>query len=122
MRQAAQFFLGEHDFSAFRSTTCSAPSPFKTIRELTIFPIHARHATLCIEIEANSFLQHMVRIIVGTLIEVGVGRWPPEVIPTLLEQKDRQKSGKTAPPEGLYVLKVIYAHPQAQWSSEVLDE
>lgn len=120
MEEAAQHFLGEHDFSAMRASQCSSPSAIKTLRDIQINPIQSPLATLSIEVEANSFLQHMVRIIVGTLVAVGEGRISPQAIPQILASQDRQKSGKTAPPYGLYVLKVFYPDV-IQWPSDVVD-
>ena len=121
MKQAARHFIGEHDFSAFRASQCLAPSPVKTIKDLVVSPIHTPYASIRIEVEANSFLQHMVRIITGTLVAVGEQRLFPEEIPDILQSKDRQKSGKTAPPYGLYVLKVYYDDQDVQWPSPVID-
>lgn len=121
MQSATKHFVSSHDFSAFRASQCSAPSPVKTISELILFPFETPSASLCIEIEANSFLQHMVRIIVGTLVAVGEHRFRPNQIPDILASKDRQKSGKTAPPYGLYVLKVDYDDATLQWPPNVLD-
>ncbi len=121
MRVAAKHFIGEHDFSAVRASQCSSPSPVKTIKELTITTVDTPISSLCIEIEANSFLQHMVRIIVGTLVAVGEHRFTPESIPAILQNKDRQKSGKTAPPYGLYVLKVYYHDQEIEWPPSTVD-
>ncbi len=121
MQQAAQSFIGEHDFSAFRSSQCSSPSPVKSIHQLTIYPLNTSAASLCIEIKANSFLQHMVRIIVGTLVAVGEHRFHPDSILSILTSKDRRQSGKTAPPYGLYVLQVEYDNHDIQWPPDVLD-
>ena len=121
MRQAAKHLIGEHDFSAFRSSRCSAPSPVKIIRDIIVTPIHTPFASLRIEIEANSFLQHMVRIIIGTLVAVGEKRLIADDIPRILQSKDRRKSGKTAPPYGLYVLKVYYGEREVRWPSQVID-
>ena len=121
MQIATKHFIGEHDFSAMRSSQCSAPSPVKIIKELTITPVNTPIASLCIEVEANSFLHHMVRIIVGTLVAVGEHRLDPDHIPNILQSKDRRKSGKTAPPYGLYVLKVYYNDQEVRWPPSVVD-
>ena len=73
MREAADLLVGKHDFSAFRAASCSSPSSVKDLRVIEILEVRSRHSTLQIEMEANSFLQHMVRIIAGTLVEVGRG-------------------------------------------------
>lgn len=121
MMKAASFLIGEHDFSAFRASQCSSPSPVKQLRKITITPNHNNYASLCIDVEANSFLQHMVRIIVGTLVEVGLHKIRPNDIPAILENRDRKKSGKTAPPHGLYVLQVLYHQDEVQWPEGVVD-
>ena len=121
MRQAARHFLGEHDFSAFRSSRCVSPSPVKIINDILVSPIHSPFASLKIEVEANSFLQHMVRIIIGTLAAVGEKRLLADDIPRILEDKDRRKSGKTAPPYGLYAQKVYYDEREVRWPSQVID-
>ena len=121
MRQAARHFIGEHDFSAFRSSRCLSPSPVKIINDIIVSPIHSPFASLKIEVEANSFLQHMVRIIIGTLAAVGEKRLFADDIPSILEDKDRRKSGKTAPPYGLYVQKVYYDEREVRWPSQVID-
>lgn len=108
MAKAAGFLIGEHDFSSFRASGCSSPSPVKKINEIVIKPTENHFATHSIEIEGNSFLQHMVRIIVGTLVDVGEKRKKPEDVEKILQSKDRTKSGRTAPAHGLYVLKVHY--------------
>ncbi|MBF0279070.1 MAG: tRNA pseudouridine(38-40) synthase TruA [SAR324 cluster bacterium] len=122
MKEAARYFIGEHDFSAFRSSQCSSPSPVKNIKEISIRSEDTPIQSLSIEIEANSFLQHMVRIIVGTLVDVGQHRFSPESILQMLKSRDRQKSGKTAPPYGLYVLSVIYKSHEIQWPSSTLSQ
>lgn len=105
MRQGAQFLLGNHDFTSFRDTLCQAKSPVKTLDTLTI----AQEGELILfHIDALSFLHHMVRIIVGSLEQVGNGRWNPEDIKKALEAVDRTKSGPTAPAYGLYLTKVDY--------------
>ena len=120
MQAAASSFIGQHDFSAFRSSQCASPSAVKTLHELTLRFVQHSNATLCIEVKANSFLQHMVRIIVGTLVAVGEHRLAPSDIPEILRQKDRQKSGKTAPPYGLYMLTVYY-DTAIPWPDDVID-
>ncbi|MBF0349917.1 MAG: tRNA pseudouridine(38-40) synthase TruA [SAR324 cluster bacterium] len=121
MRTAASFLLGTHDFSSFRASGCSSPSPIKDMREILIHPVTSPLGNLCLEIEASSFLQHMVRILTGTLVDVGMEKRDPEEIPLLLEAKDRTKSGKTAPAHGLYVLKVHYDPEEVLWPPGVLD-
>jgi tRNA pseudouridine38-40 synthase len=106
MHEAAQGLLGRHDFSAFRAASCQAKSALRTLDRLDV----ARLAEeVVITAEARSFLHHQVRNLVGTLAEVGLGRrgvaWPRAV----LEGRDRQRAGQTAPPEGLCFTRVEYA-------------
>lgn len=105
MAEGARVFLGTHDFSAFRAGTCAARTPVRTVLEASW-----RQAgdLWHFEITGNAFLQHMVRIIVGTLLEVGRGRRTPANVAAALESKDRRCAGKTAPPHGLCLLEVQY--------------
>jgi tRNA pseudouridine38-40 synthase len=105
MRAAAALLVGEHDFSAFRSSECQAKSPVRTIFQLEI----AKEAeTICFVIRANAFLHHMVRNLVGTLVYVGKGKHKPEWLREVLASKDRNKAAPTFGPEGLYLEKVEY--------------
>jgi tRNA pseudouridine38-40 synthase len=105
MRAAATMFVGEHDFSAFRSSECQAKTPVRTIHELSV----AKESdTLSFVIRANAFLHHMVRNIIGTLVYVGKGKHPPEWVKDLLASKERSKAAPTFGPEGLYLEKVEY--------------
>ena len=121
MDEAAQILIGEHDFSAFRASNCSSLNPLKNIREIVISKKRFRYSTLQIEIEANSFLQHMVRIISGTLVEVGQGRKNIDDVAEALESGQRNLAGITAPAHGLYFLKVIYPLGMIKWPKEVID-
>lgn len=105
MNEAAAHLIGEHDFSSFRASSCGAPHPVKTVRaawfrkegDLVIF-----------EIEASGFLHHMVRNIVGTLVDVGAKRITTGYFKELLYSKDRKLAGATAPPHGLFLKEVKY--------------
>lgn len=99
MKKAAEFFLGEHDFSSFRDSQCQAKSP---IRSILKFEISQNKEEVLFEISAKSFLHHMVRNMVGTLIHVGLGKVSASEIPQILAAKDRTKSGPNAPACGLY--------------------
>ena len=121
MRKAADKLIGKHDFSAFRAASCISPSPVKDLREIVITNTRSRYSTLKIEMEANSFLQHMVRIITGTLVEVGQGRKSIEDVAQALEKGQRKQAGKTAPGHGLYSLSVIYPEGMIEWPLEVID-
>lgn len=105
MQEAANHLLGKHDFSSFRTVHCQAKNP---IRTLTRFDIHRQENLIEFWIEAPAFLHHQVRNMVGTLVNVGRGKWTPEYIQTILEKKDRQFAGPTAPPDGLYLTHVFY--------------
>lgn len=105
MRLAAEGLAGRHDFSAFRSSSCSAKSPVRTIRSLKV---KKRGDFIEVLLEADSFLMHMARNIVGTLVEVGLGRFNPGDVKKILRSRDRKKAGKTAPARGLYLVRVFY--------------
>ena len=105
MQSAAEYFVGEHDFDSYRTVHCQAKSPIKTVYFLNV---SQRGEYFFIDIEANSFLHHMVRNIAGVLLKIGSGDAPPEWALEVLEAKDRTKGGKTAPSEGLYLTNVTY--------------
>ena len=105
MRAAARLFVGEHDFSAFRSSECQAKSPVRTVYQLEI---DKEEETVTFVIRANAFLHHMVRNIVGTLVYVGKGKHSPAWIGELLASRERSKAAPTFGPEGLYLEKVEY--------------
>ena len=105
MNQAAQYLLGEQDFSAFRAAGCQSKTPY---REVIAANLQRRSELIVFDIQANAFLQHMVRNIVGALLEVGRGQRDPEWIRQLLDGKDRTQSGIAAPPDGLYLVQVDY--------------
>ncbi len=105
MHQAAQHLVGHHDFTTFRDTECQAKSPEKTLEALDVKRLgNEIHITA----RARSFLHHQVRIMAGTLVQVGKGRWTEHDVAEALAAKDRRKAGPTAPPEGLYLLGVDY--------------
>ncbi len=105
MEQATQSVIGTHDFSAFRAGTCAALTPVRTILDASWRQEgHLWH----FEITGNAFLQHMVRILVGTLLEVGRKRRPPSALTEILASRDRRQAGKTAPPHGLCLVEVHY--------------
>ncbi|MDA3914436.1 tRNA pseudouridine(38-40) synthase TruA [Oleiagrimonas sp.] len=98
MHEAAQALVGEHDFTAFRAIACQAPHARREVREVRIW----RDAQMVhVEIEANAFLYHMVRNIVGSLLPVGRGDREPGWMETLLAGRDRDRAGPTAPSSGL---------------------
>ena len=105
MHEAAQALLGEQDFSAFRAALCQSKTPFRNVTNVTV----SRHgAFVVVDISANAFLHHMVRNIVGSLVEIGSGHQPVDWIATLLAGRDRTLSAATAKPNGLYLVKVDY--------------
>ena len=120
MRTATEYLVGRHDFSSFRASHCSGPDPVKELQEITIAKIVSPWGNLIMEFEANSFLQHMVRILAGTLVEVGLRKREAISMGEILMRKDRTKAGKTAPPEGLYQLAVHYPPDLVSWSEELL--
>lgn len=105
MRQALGFLEGEHDFSSFRAAGCDAAHPVRKVYRAFLSPAGD---LLVFTIEATAFLRHMVRNIVGTLVEVGVGERAPESFAELLEVRDRTKAGPSAPAHGLYLVEVKY--------------
>jgi tRNA pseudouridine38-40 synthase len=109
MREAASVLLGEHDFSAFRSSECQAKSP---VRELRCLDVHASRDYVIFELAANGFLHHMVRNIVGSLIYVGNGRQDPEWLARVLSSRDRALAAPTVDAAGLYLEHVSY---DAKW-------
>jgi tRNA pseudouridine38-40 synthase len=105
MQQSCEYLLGEQDFSAFRGSGCQSNSPCRNVHKANVY----RRGNLVIfEITANAFLLHMVRNIVGSLLEVGTARQKPLWIQQLLIQGDRCKSAATAAPDGLYLVAVDY--------------
>ena len=105
MRQAAAYLQGEHDFASF----CGNPYMKKsTVRTVDTILIERRRDRVIFTFHGTGFLQNMVRILVGTLLEVGRGYWEPEHVAEILEAKDRKLAGPTAPPEGLCLMKVDY--------------
>jgi tRNA pseudouridine38-40 synthase len=105
MRQALPSLVGTHDFSAFRASQCQANSPVRTMLDAQL---HVQGNFVVITLQANAFLHHMVRNIVGALVDIGVGRQSPQWLSFLLEQKDRQLSSPTFAPNGLYLARVEY--------------
>ena len=105
MREAASFLIGTHDFNSFRSTHCQANSSIRSIKKIAILK---KEDIIIFSISAQSFLHNQVRIIVGSLINVGRNYWEKEKILEILEKKDRTFAGPTAPPFGLYLENIDY--------------
>ena len=106
MKKAIKYFEGEHDFKAFKASGTSSKSSIRTIYKAEIF--EKENERIWIELTGNGFLYIMVRIIVGTLVEVGVGKIEPDEIQKIIESRKRENAGKTLPPQGLYLVKVEY--------------
>lgn len=109
MREAAQFLLGEHDFSSFRSSQCQAKSPTK---HLAVLDIQQYGDTLIFNLTANAFLHHMVRNILGCLLYVGKGKYPPQWMSEVMQGRDRKFAAPTFMPDGLYLRHITY---DAKW-------
>lgn len=105
MKQASKYFEGEHDFKAFKSSGTSSKNSVRTIYKAIV---KQEGEKIIIELTGNGFLYNMVRIIAGTLLDVGLGKIQPEEIPEMIESKDRQRAGKTLPAHGLYLVEVKY--------------
>jgi tRNA pseudouridine38-40 synthase len=112
MRRAAPLFEGEHDFEAFRSSGCQSETSVRTMRRLAIEDDDAR---VRIVVEGDNFLRYMVRVMVGTLVEIGCGWLSPDVIPELFESPDRSRAGITAPAGGLTLVDITY--PEHPWQT-----
>jgi tRNA pseudouridine38-40 synthase len=101
MEAAAQHLLGEHDFTSFRASSCQSPTPVKTLMDVAI---RRRGAYWRFDFEANAFLHHMIRNIMGCLLQVGQGHQPPQWMAEVLAARDRDAAAPTFPPDGLYFL------------------
>ncbi len=105
MRKAASRFLGKHDFSAFRA---SGSDTFTSERTITDVLIEQNGETISFEVQGDGFLYNMVRIMAGTLVEVGYGRIPADSVQEIILSKNRKLAGRTAPAHGLYLEQVFY--------------
>jgi tRNA pseudouridine38-40 synthase len=105
MREAAQQVLGEHDFTSFRASACQALSPVKTLRSVDIT---RRGAYWRFDFEANAFLHHMIRNLMGCLVVIGQGQHPPSWLGEVLRARDRDAAAPTFSPAGLYFLGPVY--------------
>lgn len=105
VRAGARHLLGEHDFSAFRSAECDAGTPRRLLNALVV---QRDGRVVTFTVCGNAFLRNMVRIIVGSLVEVGMGRHAPEWIASVLASRDRTQAGRTAPPRGLFLAGVEF--------------
>jgi len=105
MKEASKYFIGEHDFIGFSSSGSSVKSTIRTINNLNIIK---ENDIVEIIVQGNGFLYNMVRIIAGTLIDVGLGKTKVIEIPKIIKSRDRNLAGKTAPANGLTLVKIIY--------------
>ncbi len=105
MHEAAQVLVGHHDFTTFRSAACQSASPVKTLDRLTVV---ASGEEIHIHAEARSFLHNQVRSLVGSLKEVGTGRWSAADLRSALDARNRARCGPVCPPQGLYLMGVDY--------------
>lgn len=111
MQQAAARIVGERDFASFQSAGAERKSTVRDVRacDVVVQDPNPEKLLLAIEVESNGFLYNMVRNIVGTIVEVGFGKQPPEWVSEVLEAKNRIYAGQAAPPQGLFLLHVDYA-------------
>ena len=105
MQEAIKHFEGEHDFKGFRASGTSSKSSVRTIYKAEVFQDGER---IIIELTGNGFMYNMVRIISGTIVDVGLGKIEPNEIPEIIKSGDRSKAGKTLPAHGLYLVEVYY--------------
>jgi tRNA pseudouridine38-40 synthase len=105
MRQAAECFVGEKDFSAFRASNCNAGT---TVRRIDSVAVSRTDDFIIIDVKGSGFLKNMVRIMVGTLVGVGQGAFAADSISGVISAGDRKKAGITAPPQGLCLMEVFY--------------
>lgn len=109
MHAAAQALVGLHDFTTFRDAACQSKSPVKTLDEARVERVGEE---VRLSFAARSFLHRQVRSMTGTLAEVGTGRWTADDVANALAAADRSRCGPVAPPQGLYLVKVIYSRPR----------
>jgi tRNA pseudouridine38-40 synthase len=108
MREAATSLIGEHDFSAFRAAGCTAKSTIRRIDDISLSLLAEDPAVLAIDVRGNAFLRNMVRILAGTLVEVGERRRLAGQLAEIVASRDRTRAGITAPAHGLELVAVRY--------------
>jgi|LSQX01.2.fsa_nt_gb tRNA pseudouridine38-40 synthase len=105
MKKAAGCFAGTHDFAAFRASGSSVKTSTRTITSVSV---EKEDDIITFEVSGNGFLYNMVRIMAGTLIDIGIGRIPSDSISDIIKSLDRKRAGRTAPAKGLYLVEVYY--------------
>jgi len=105
MQDAARALVGRHDFAAFRASDCERKTTERTLARVSV---ERKDELVTVEVAGDAFLKNMVRIIVGTLVEVGYGKRPTTDVQRILDGKDRRQAGVTAPPQGLTLVHVDY--------------
>lgn len=105
MKQAIKYFEGEHDFAGFKASGTSSKSSVRAIYHTNLWKEGDR---IYIELTGNGFLYNMIRIISGTLLDVGQGKIEPREIPEIIQSKDRTRAGRTLPAHGLCLMEVKY--------------
>ena len=121
MQAAAALLIGHHDFTSFRAAQCQAKSPMKTLHQFSLTASShdgGRETRIMITARAPSFLHHQVRNMVGSLVQVGLGRWSVERMGEALAARDRSQAGETAPPQGLVLARVWYPELDFYGSSD----
>ena len=123
MHEAAQALLGERDFSAFRSSQCQATHAWRNLQWLQV---RRQHQQVIVDVQANAFLHHMVRNLVGSLMMVGSGERDAQWLHEVMESKDRTLAGPTAPPNGLSFIGPLYPAqwglpPDVTWTDQIAD-
>jgi len=108
MQKAAAALVGEYDFAAFQAAGGDLRSSVRRLSESVLIDEPGRPHYLRYQVTGSGFLRHMVRNIVGTLVDIGKHRWPPEEIAAIVASRSRQRAGATAPPQGLVLVNVLY--------------
>ena len=118
MNRAAESLKGRHDFHSFETHWPNRTSSVRTIRHIAVNRIND---FVWVDVEADGFLYNMVRSITGTLVLVGTGRWAESRVGEALRAEDRREAGPTAPPQGLFLVRVHYSHDQSPHGSTPLE-
>ena len=116
MQAAAQHFIGIHDFAGFRAAGCAAKTTRRRMDGVTVMRDSLSPDLCAIDVRGNAFLRNMVRIMVGTLVDVGEARLEPADLPTIIASAARERAGQTAPPQGLTLVSVCYDGVRGEFS------